>query len=384
MSIFRTDPPLTRSSDEAVARYLEALRPSLEPDPLFKRRLRGVVVNQFVAAREGLAGHPGTPRRSSQMGRIGRASLVASLALAASVGSVMAASQGAIPGDLLYPLKRQVESLRVRILPPDLQDELAAYVLTERVSELGRLADAGEWALAATLTEPIAAAIAELESLGGAADVDGVLGAQLQALNGIVSRMPAATRGDVEVALSLAEPPPAGAGRVEQRRGRGERPRRTGEQSRGRNDRRRLDDRRQLDEQRRRQQRREQPDRLDEQRRRQQRREQPDRLDEQRRRQQRRSHDRPTTAEPTTAGQRMIRPTRRSATGAGREDRRRRRVGQARSDAEAEPRVDGAGERQAVTITDAGQLSDSSAVRASPSASGLTGTSPASLTISPG
>ena len=110
------------------------------------------------------------------MGRIGRASLVASLALAASVGSVMAASQGAIPGDLLYPLKRQVESLRVRILPPDLQDELAAYVLTERVSELGRLADAGEWALAVTLTEPIAAAIAELESLGGAADIDGVLG----------------------------------------------------------------------------------------------------------------------------------------------------------------------------------------------------------------
>ena len=208
MSIFRSDPPLTRSSDEAVARYLEALRPSLEPDPLFKRRLRGVVVNQFVAAREGHVGHPGTPRRSSQMGRIGRASLVASLALAASVGSVMAASQGAIPGDLLYPLKRQVESLRVRILPPDLQDELAAYVLTERVSELGRLADAGEWALAVTLTEPIAAAIAELESLGGAADVDGVLTAQLQALNGIVSRMPAAARGDVEVALSRAEPPP--------------------------------------------------------------------------------------------------------------------------------------------------------------------------------
>ena len=93
MSLLRDSlrpPPL--ASDAAVRRYIELIRAELEPDPLFRRRLRGVVVNRFMAAREGLE-QPA--HRPSAMGRLGRAVLYSSFALAMSAGGVMAASQQA-------------------------------------------------------------------------------------------------------------------------------------------------------------------------------------------------------------------------------------------------------------------------------------------------
>lgn len=142
MSLFRgTIRPPAILSDEAVERYLAAIRAELRPDPLFRRRLRGVVVNRFVAAREGIGA---TPQQRS-MGRLGRAVLYASFTLAATSTSVLAASQAALPGDLLYPLKRHVETLRVQVLPAHLHDDLAANALAERITELGHLAERGEW-----------------------------------------------------------------------------------------------------------------------------------------------------------------------------------------------------------------------------------------------
>ena len=85
------------------------------------------------------------------MGRLGRAVLYSSFALAATTTSVLAASQEALPGDLLYPLKRQVERLRVQVLPAHLQDDLAAYALGERIEELGALAERGDDARVAAL-----------------------------------------------------------------------------------------------------------------------------------------------------------------------------------------------------------------------------------------
>ena len=54
MSLFRTSlrPPAILS-DEAIERYVEAIRHELQPDPLYRRRLRGMVLNRYVAAREG-------------------------------------------------------------------------------------------------------------------------------------------------------------------------------------------------------------------------------------------------------------------------------------------------------------------------------------------
>ena len=143
MSLFqRPIQPPAILSDQAVERYLEAVRAELSVDPLFRRRLRGSIVNRFVAEREGRV--PAAPRR--RMGALGRAVLYASFALSVSVSSAMAASQGAAPGDALYPLKIQIERLRFQALPEYLHDDLALHALGERIHELGVLAERGDWA----------------------------------------------------------------------------------------------------------------------------------------------------------------------------------------------------------------------------------------------
>jgi hypothetical protein len=157
---------LTRASlspDDVVRRYVARVRADLEPDPLFRRRLRGVVTNRFVAAREGL-GEPA--RGSSRMGRLGRACLYASFGLAMSVGGALAASRGSVPGDALYQLKLQVEAIRLETFPEAFRDDLMVYALSERMAEFGRLVEEGELARAAGLAETIAAGYHELAGMG--------------------------------------------------------------------------------------------------------------------------------------------------------------------------------------------------------------------------
>lgn len=141
MSLFqRPIHPPAILSDQAVERYLAAVRADISVDPLFRRRLRGSVVNHFVAEREGKV----APQRR-RMGALGRAVLYASFALSVSVFSAMAASQGAVPGDGLYALKLQIEQLRLDALPEQLHDDLAAHSLGERIHELGILVERGDW-----------------------------------------------------------------------------------------------------------------------------------------------------------------------------------------------------------------------------------------------
>ena len=148
MSLFqRPLQPPAILSDQAVERYLQAVRAELSVDPLFRRRLRGTVVNRFVADREGSTSAR-RPRR--RMGGLGRAVLYATFALSVSVSSAMAASQGAAPGDALYALKLQIERLRLQALPDHLHDDLSAHSLGERIHELGVLAERGDWARVTT------------------------------------------------------------------------------------------------------------------------------------------------------------------------------------------------------------------------------------------
>ena len=59
MSLFNdTLRPPAILSDQAVERYLAAIRAEIEPDPFFRRRLRGQVMNRFVATREGMIAAP--------------------------------------------------------------------------------------------------------------------------------------------------------------------------------------------------------------------------------------------------------------------------------------------------------------------------------------
>ena len=190
MSLFRTSlrPPAILS-DEAIERYVEAIWHELQPDPLYRRRLRGMVLNRYVAAREGAI--PSVKPRATTS-RIGRAVLVASFTLAIGATSVMAASQEALPGELLYPLKQRVEQLRVEILPAHLHDDLAAAALGERIDELARLALRGEDDGVAALALVIEH---DYEELAVAFPKEGdAIDRQLMVLDGLLERLPEKAR----------------------------------------------------------------------------------------------------------------------------------------------------------------------------------------------
>ena len=192
------------SADDVTRRYVDALRREIDIDPLFRRRLRGAVMNQYVAQREGAIPVAPAPQRS-EMGRLGRACLYASLATALSVGGVMAASESAIPGDFLYPLKRSIEEMRMAVAPADLRDDLAAAVLAERVDELARLIESGNTAAVTALAEEIRKTYDALVAVtsGAALDDDG-LAQQLDRLDETLEHAPIRARRAVDRAMSGA------------------------------------------------------------------------------------------------------------------------------------------------------------------------------------
>jgi Domain of unknown function (DUF5667) len=201
------------SSDEAVRRYVEAVRREIEPDPMFRRRLRGTVVNRFVAEREGTA-RPIV--RPSRMGRLGRACLYASLATALSVGGVMAASETAVPGEFLYPLKRSIEEMRMEVAPAHLRDDLAVHILAERIDELGTLVASGSYDRAADLAGEVRRTVDELAAAGGGAIADERIATQMARLDEALDHAPARTRAAIERAMGgapgLIEDPANGRG----------------------------------------------------------------------------------------------------------------------------------------------------------------------------
>jgi len=152
-------------SDPIIAARIERHLRRIQPDPLFRQRLRSVVVNRYVASREGLALPALRPRARRQMGLLGRGVLYASLVTAASVSAVGAAAQGSLPGDALYGVKLEIEELRMRVAPPGLRDDLAAMALDQRLDEVEQLASAGRWSLVPEAAGRAAAAEAALERL---------------------------------------------------------------------------------------------------------------------------------------------------------------------------------------------------------------------------
>ena len=133
--------------DPILATRIERHMRRIKPDPLFQRRLRGQVMNRYVATREGMVAATaprGLPRR--QMGMLGRGVLYASLLTAVSVTAVGAAAQESLPGDPLYGVKIELESIRMHVAPPGMRDDLARMALDERLDEVEALAAAGRWA----------------------------------------------------------------------------------------------------------------------------------------------------------------------------------------------------------------------------------------------
>jgi hypothetical protein len=185
-----------RTPEERIARAITAVRADLEPDPLYQRRLRSQVLGRYVAAREGVAVDARRPHR--EMGRLGRAVLYASFALGVSVTSVMAASQQAVPGDVLYPLKRDIEALRHRVLPDEFEAVLLRTELTARLDELAAVAEAGDPVLITALADEISETYDDVDELAPASP------ANLVVLNALLDTLPSDARAAVgDVAAKL-------------------------------------------------------------------------------------------------------------------------------------------------------------------------------------
>jgi hypothetical protein len=179
-------------NDEAMISRIQAVF-RVEPDPLFGRRLRGAILNQYVAAREGLI-----PRRAvrPEMGRVGRACLHASVLVAATVASAAAASQSALPGDLLYSMKLEIEAVRMGAAPNWMRDDLAVFALDARLAELDTLLQAGAWeratiAAAEVNTTLATLSLADPEAL---AEAEARVAARVAHLSSILAAAPEAAQ----------------------------------------------------------------------------------------------------------------------------------------------------------------------------------------------
>jgi hypothetical protein len=194
--------PAPRVSAEAIERALAAVAAQIEPDPLFRRRLRSEVVNRYVAAREGIAAPSERPApvRRSRTGRLGRACLYASFGLAATAAGVLAAAQEALPGEALYGVKLRVEQLRFDVVPDHLHADLVAYALGERIEEMDHLMAAGSWDEAIALAPTIEHEFARLEALVTASsDQDEArIERHLVVLSGLLEHLPDAARSAVQ------------------------------------------------------------------------------------------------------------------------------------------------------------------------------------------
>lgn len=206
MSLFTRPIRPDADLDDAVERYLTALRAQITVDPMFRRRLRGQTMNHYVAARERMRTGAAEAHHVARMGRLGRAVLLASVALASTSAIGLASSQGALPGDPLYGVKLRVEELRFQAVPDDLHGMLAVDVAGERIEEMARLVDAGRVVEAQALRPAIVAALERVVAIESEEGNSGRARAaqQLALLQAYLVHLPAQAREVVGDSLGAA------------------------------------------------------------------------------------------------------------------------------------------------------------------------------------
>ena len=196
--------PLQASfADEAMAQQLARSLRLLEPDALFRRRLRGAILNRYVATREGLVQEP---RQRREMSRLGRGALYASLAVVLSVTATGAAAAASLPGDLLYPVKLQLEDVRLQIASPSMRADLLAMALDERLDELEQLAANGDWAEVAVAARGVAAAEERLAVVAGDPQqvVVDAISQHTAVLEALITTAPTSARQGLEQAIQAS------------------------------------------------------------------------------------------------------------------------------------------------------------------------------------
>ena len=198
--------------DETTVTWLREAVLELDPDPLFRRRLRGTLLNSYVEVREGMRRPAPAP---GGMGRIGRAVLYASLTMAVGATAAGAASRDALPGDPLYRVKMAIEHIRTDLAPASVQRQLAAASLDTRIDELAQLAVRGNWALAAASAQQVAAELRHLDTMGGAPSAEETgIEHRLAVLAAVLEKAPTAAGEGLERAIAAPEEAPGQQPRV--------------------------------------------------------------------------------------------------------------------------------------------------------------------------
>jgi hypothetical protein len=189
--------------DEAYAQSLERSLRRLEPDALYRRRLRGEVLNRYVATREGLVQPLKRPRA---MGVLGRGVLYASLAVAVTASAASVAAAESLPGDPLYPVKLQFEEIRLQMSPLQMRADLMAMALDERLHEMEELARAGKWSQVAAVANAVAQVDERLAGTQGAPGQTAVneLSEHAAVLEALVDTAPAAAQDGLNRAIEAA------------------------------------------------------------------------------------------------------------------------------------------------------------------------------------
>jgi hypothetical protein len=209
---------IQQPADPIIAARVERHLRRIQPDPMFRRRLRGQVLNRYVANREGMIKPASMRSRRREMGALGRGVLFASLLTALGVSAVGAAAQESLPGDALYAVKLQLEEVRMRVAPPGLRDDLAAMALDERLEEVERLAAAGRWELVDAAASSAARAEAQLAALTSgpaegahAPDGDDARQTHAQRLEELIATAPVSAKDGLRRAwqASTADEPPS-------------------------------------------------------------------------------------------------------------------------------------------------------------------------------
>jgi hypothetical protein len=189
--------------DQAYAQSVERTLQLLEPDALYRRRLRGEVLNRYVATREGLVRPPQRPRA---MGALGRGVLYASLAVAVASSAAGAAAAESLPGDPLYPVKLQLEEIHLQIAPPAMRADLIAMALDERLHEMEDLARAGNWSQVAAAADAVARAEDRLAGMQAAPGQTAAneLSEHAAVLEALIETAPAAAQDGLNQAIEAA------------------------------------------------------------------------------------------------------------------------------------------------------------------------------------
>jgi hypothetical protein len=193
--------------DESTVARLRAVMAELDPDPLFRRRLRGRLLNNYVAVHEGM--RPAPPS-VSRRGKVGRAALYAGLTVAIGATAVGAASRDALPGDPLYGAKMAIEQLQMELAPAGVKSALHAASVEERLDELAQLAARGDWTHAAASTRQVAAELQGIQAAGGAptAEQDRIAH-RLAVLTVVFEAAPPAARDGLQRAIVAPSQAPA-------------------------------------------------------------------------------------------------------------------------------------------------------------------------------